>query len=251
MTKPEDDRTVTKRPRLASALVEPPSSHTPVSASFQNDYSLFFVASGERPQNFIRGAELAERFDEFPAKRQLMERKEELVRASAVPPAYLRCDLRSFPLSSLLPMKFDVILIDPPLEEYARRASACGIADVAAWTADQIAALDVASISDTPSFCFLWCGSAEGVTEGRACLAKWGFRRTEVIVWVKSNKTRQQASVAGADSVLVPTVEHCLMGIKGNVRRSTDGHILHANCDTDVIGMVSTQYVGDKKGGNS
>ncbi|KAM2814908.1 hypothetical protein PS2_041672 [Malus domestica] len=29
--------------------------------------------------------------------------------------------------------------------------------------------------------------------------------------------------------------EHCLMGIKGTVRRSTDGHIIQANIDTDVI----------------
>jgi hypothetical protein len=26
-----------------------------------------------------------------------------------------------------------------------------------------------------------------------------------------------------------------LMGIKGTVRRSTDGHIIHANIDTDII----------------
>lgn len=25
------------------------------------------------------------------------------------------------------------------------------------------------------------------------------------------------------------------MGIKGTVRRSTDGHIIHANIDTDII----------------
>lgn len=25
------------------------------------------------------------------------------------------------------------------------------------------------------------------------------------------------------------------MGIKGTVRRSTDGHIIHANVDTDII----------------
>ena len=29
--------------------------------------------------------------------------------------------------------------------------------------------------------------------------------------------------------------EHCLMGIKGTVRRATDGHIIHANVDTDVV----------------
>ena len=29
--------------------------------------------------------------------------------------------------------------------------------------------------------------------------------------------------------------EHCLMGIKGTVRRSSDGHVIHANVDTDII----------------
>ena len=29
--------------------------------------------------------------------------------------------------------------------------------------------------------------------------------------------------------------EHCLMGIKGTVRRSTDGHVIHANIDRDII----------------
>ena len=35
---------------------------------------------------------------------------------------YLKCDLKTFDLSSL-GTKFDVILIDPPLEEYQRKAS--------------------------------------------------------------------------------------------------------------------------------
>ena len=35
---------------------------------------------------------------------------------------YLKCDLRTFDLSSL-GSKFDVILVDPPLEEYQRKAS--------------------------------------------------------------------------------------------------------------------------------
>lgn len=36
-------------------------------------------------------------------------------------------------------------------------------------------------------------------------------------------------------SVLAHTKEHCLMGVRGSVRRATDGHIIHANVDTDVI----------------
>jgi hypothetical protein len=35
--------------------------------------------------------------------------------------------------------------------------------------------------------------------------------------------------------IFVHTKEHCLMGIKGTVRRNQDGHIIHANVDTDVI----------------
>ena len=29
--------------------------------------------------------------------------------------------------------------------------------------------------------------------------------------------------------------EHCLMGLRGNVKRNADGHFIHANVDTDVI----------------
>ena len=36
-------------------------------------------------------------------------------------------------------------------------------------------------------------------------------------------------------AVLQHTTEHCLMGIKGMVKRAEDVHFIHANCDTDVI----------------
>lgn len=32
------------------------------------------------------------------------------------------------------------------------------------------------------------------------------------------------------------------MGIKGTVRRSTDGHIIHANVDTDIIISEEPEY---------
>ena len=37
------------------------------------------------------------------------------------------------------------------------------------------------------------------------------------------------------DSVITATTEHCLVGIKGTVRRNYDGHQIHANVDTDVM----------------
>lgn len=36
--------------------------------------------------------------------------------------------------------------------------------------------------------------------------------------------------------------EHCLMGIKGTVRRSTDGDFIHANVDIDLIISEEADY---------
>jgi hypothetical protein len=37
------------------------------------------------------------------------------------------------------------------------------------------------------------------------------------------------------DSLLQHTKEHCLVGIKGAIKRGIDSHFIHANIDTDVI----------------
>ncbi|MEW5314321.1 MAG: hypothetical protein WDW38_005829 [Sanguina aurantia] len=81
--------------------------------------------------------------------------QDKLVHDQSTLPTFLKADLRSLKLSTeTFGTKFDTILVDPPWEEYVRRA---------------------------------------------------------------------------------PGMEHCLMGIKGNIRRNTDAHVIHANCDTDVI----------------
>ncbi len=50
--------------------------------------------------------------------------------------------------------KFDVVLVDPPWEEYGRRAP--GISDFQSWTWQEIMALEIERITDPPSFVFLW-----------------------------------------------------------------------------------------------
>ena len=96
--------------------------------------------------------------------------------------------------------------------------------------------LEVGEVAAQRSFCFLWCGSAEGLDEGRKCLRAWGFRRCEDICWIKTNK-KEPGNVKYMEpkSVLQHTKEHCLMGIKGTVRRSTDFDFIHANVDLDII----------------
>lgn len=194
--------------------------------------------------------------DRFPALRRLMDLKAASVDASAHPP--LICTLPdtapSSILSSLAPQHFDVILLHPPAS--------------ASWA--EIAALPIRQLSADPGFVFLWVGTgdSDGLERGRECLARWGFRRAEDIVWVKTNRrsaggsAKEQGAAADGDAdsarqgspggqsqrvlsqsntgangngLFASQKEHCLMGIRGTVRRSTDAYFVHCNVDTDVI----------------
>jgi mRNA m6A methyltransferase non-catalytic subunit len=52
---------------------------------------------------------------------------------------------------------------------------------------------------------------------------------------------------AQATACLAHVQEHCLMGIRGTVRRSNDGHIIHTNVDTDVIISEEPEYGSTEK----
>jgi len=197
-----------------------------------NDYSQNFVDTGQRPQNFIRDTGLTGRFEEYPKLQELIRLKDDLIAETAHPPMYLKCDLEKYDLKQLN-TKFDVILIEPPLEEYSRTY---GVTNTKFWDWDKIMALDIVEVSAPRCFVFLWCGSSDGLDLGRLCLQNWGFRRCEDICWIRTNtKNRGQHSLIEPRAVLTRTKEHCLMGIKGTVRRSTDGDFIHANVDIDLI----------------
>ncbi|KAJ8339764.1 hypothetical protein SKAU_G00343970 [Synaphobranchus kaupii] len=198
-----------------------------------NDYCQHFVDTGHRPQNFIRDVGLADRFEEYPKLRELIRLKDELISTTNTPPMYLQADPENFDLRELT-CKFDVILLEPPLEEYYRESGI--IANEKFWTWDDIMKLEIEEISALRSFVFLWCGSGEGLDLGRMCLRKWGFRRCEDICWIKTNKSNPgKTKTLDPKAVFQRTKEHCLMGIKGTVRRSTDGDFIHANVDIDLI----------------
>ncbi|ERL88796.1 N6-adenosine-methyltransferase non-catalytic subunit [Dendroctonus ponderosae] len=209
------------------------------SSNPHNDYCQHFVDTGQRPQNFIRDVGLADRFEEYPKLRELIRLKDELIAQTATPPMYLKCDLASYDLKNVN-CKFDVILIEPPLEEYQRTL---GATNMQFWSWDQIMNLDVGEIAAQRSFIFLWCGSSDGLDMGRVCLRKWGFRRCEDICWIKTNiKNPVHSKNLDPRAVFQRTKEHCLMGIKGTVRRSTDGDFIHANVDIDLIISEEPEY---------
>ena len=183
-----------------------------------------------------------------------MDLKAELVASAAHPP--LHHSLPDHSTSSILDAvgscHFDVILINP----------------LSTW--EETAALPIKAISADPGFVFLWVGrgDGDGLEKGRECFAKWGFRRAEDIVWVKTNKSSKPKDKAvirgnpeadgdekapgrdeegqagpsatgsrglGGGGLLSSSKEHCLMGIRGTVRRSTDTRFVHCNVDTDVM----------------
>lgn len=203
----------------------------------KNDYCQHFVDTGERPQNFIRDYEEEKRFLDYPKLNELIKRKNEVLQKRATPPQWLKADLRTLDFSNL--GKFDVILVDPPLEEYSRRIQGLGIdtSNLAPWTYEDIADLRIDLLADSCCFLFLWVGSSEGLDKGRMLLKKWNFRRCEDIVWIKTNKHNFKRKYYNdkEDTLLQHTKEHCLVGIKGAVKRGIDGHFIHANIDTDVI----------------
>ncbi|XP_077225775.1 N6-adenosine-methyltransferase non-catalytic subunit MTB-like [Tasmannia lanceolata] len=141
----------------------------------QNDYSQNFVDTGMRPQNFIRGLELTSVVEDYPKLRELIQRKDEIVAKSSSPPMYYKCDLRNHVLSpEFFGTKFNVILVDPPWEEYFHRAP--GVTDQKKYMLfSEVLTLILPcfqAIADTPSFIFLRVGDGVGLEQGRLCLKK-------------------------------------------------------------------------------
>ena len=150
---------------------------------------------------------------------------------------YLKCDLKNIDFTNF--GKFDVILIDPPLAEYSRRAqnSELGLTpELTPWPNDDLLNLRIDLLADNCCFLFIWVGSEEGLDFGRILLKKWNFRRCEDIVWIKTNKGHAvKKRIFNENTLLQHNKEHCLVGIKGAVKRGADSHFIHANIDTDII----------------
>ena len=116
---------------------------------------------------------LTARNSRYPKQQRLLSLKKASVATHVLAPTYLPYS----ELATLHPTKFDVILIDPPFSS--------------SFSWEDLEALPVPNLAADPSFVLMWVGSGagEGLERGREVLAKWGFRRCEDIVWVKTNKT--------------------------------------------------------------
>lgn len=216
-----------------------------------NDYNQNYVNTGERPQNMIYDPPLEERFAGYPHLNQLLKLKDDLLRNRNHPPLWIKQDPKDIKWDEI--GQFDVILIDPPWMEYKIRLQEAQNQLSArnpelplhqmmnsdderfdGWSKEDIATLQIEKVSKTPSFLFLWVGSTH-LDEGRDLLKRWGFKRCEDIVWLKTNKTNVCHRPPNDKYYLQHVKEHCLVGVKGDVKRASDSHIIHANIDTDIM----------------
>jgi len=137
--------------------------------------------------------------------------------------------------------------MDPPWEEYYKRGNKINNdEDLTPWSLSELKNLKIDKLMDVPSFIFLWCGSSEHLEDARELFKWWNIRRCEDIVWAKTNfKTHTHTNEDL--SFLNRVKEHCLVGIKGTVKRGSDGHFIHANVDTDVIIAEEESMASTKK----
>ncbi|KAJ3210601.1 N6-adenosine-methyltransferase subunit mettl14 [Entophlyctis luteolus] len=166
----------------------------------KNDHLENYVLTSKRPQNYVRDSDPSTRFLDYPKLETLFGLKREVVHQSATPSRSVKIDLWKYDLKNL-GSQFDVILIDPPLIEYAARSleyfeKACKENPTSfehnlklLWSWDDVAEMNIQDIAAPRSFIFIWTGDGEGLERGRDLLARWGYRRAEDIVWAKTNKT--------------------------------------------------------------
>lgn len=259
------------------------------SHSLMQDLSQHFVNRGsvaDRPSNFIRDeAADGDRTNGDPEYATYVARRTEVVTSSNQASAYMakRFDLAPYdgpdgPGSDLMRLlgcdegfEFDVVLIDPPWQEYKDRTAASasgeGGSDSAnpnsksttpldphaaslldrVWSGSDLSRLPIARLTGEPSLVFLWCGNGRHLTEGRDLLRHWGFDLAEDIIWLRTNKRhpRTPGYMNEENSIFQGTVEHCLLGIKGREWVLRDRDLKNIPYDTRMdAGMVQFVHPG-------
>lgn len=97
-----------------------------------------------------------------------------------------------------------------------------------------LAALPIPQLTPRPSIALVWVPS-HGLDTARQALEAWGFRRSEDIVFMCRTKDSIFYPPQHPDDYIEKTSWHCLLGLKGTLRRSEDTDLINCNVDTDII----------------
>ena len=193
--------------------------------NFGNDYSDAYVHRGILPQSWVQN--VGDVFRGYPKLQRLHELKAEQFEQHAAPAVGIRC--KDSKIAGVLQsmkdqqMQFDVLMVHGCIEEFPL---------------ERLSSLPLDGLSSRPSLLFLWVPATK-IGEGREMMEKWGFRKGEDIAYIVNSLESRHAPAVDSweskDTVFRPTTWHCLMGLKGTVRRSTNVDLIHCNVDTDVL----------------
>lgn len=193
-----------------------------------NDYSNHYVHTGSFPQKHVRNVDHS--VEGYPKLQRLFQLKEKQIVKFATTPFGCRVGIGQMvdTLESWIEkdkLVFDVVMI--------------GCLTDNQFIYPLLAQLPINRLVSKPGFLFIWA-SAQKINELTRLLNNedWAkkFRRSEELVFVPVDK--KSPFYPGLDQDDEPLFEkmqwHCWMCITGTVRRSTDGHLIHCNVDTDL-----------------
>ncbi|GFR47571.1 hypothetical protein Agub_g9297, partial [Astrephomene gubernaculifera] len=145
-------------------------------------------------------------------------------------PQWINCDVRRFDMSVL--GKFGVIMADPPWEIHQ---------DLPYGTMkdDEMINLDIGCLQDN-GVIFVWV-TGRAMELARECMAKWGYKRVDELIWVKTNQLQRLIRTGRTGHWLNHSKEHCLVGIKGNPQLNR-----YVDCDVVVAEVRETSRKPDE-----
>lgn len=130
---------------------------------------------------------------------------------------WINCNIQDFDFTCL--GKFDVIMADPPWDIHMNLP-------YETMKDKDMLNLRVDLLQDH-GVIFLWV-TGRAMELARECMEKWGYRKVDELVWIKTNQIQRLIITGKTGHWLNHSKEHCLVGIKGSPK-------INAKVDCDVI----------------
>ncbi|CCK69142.1 Kar4p KNAG_0C00290 [Huiozyma naganishii CBS 8797] len=203
-------------------------SFKPLKEFYTNNYSDNYIHTGSFPQAHVTNVENT--VEGYPKLQKLFQEKEKQIADYATKPYGCKVAIDEMVPTLKNWIKKDKITFD--------------VVMIGCLTDNQfiyplLTQLPLDKLISKPGFLFIWA-SVQKINELSRLLNNeiWAkkFRRSEELVFVPVDKDSPfYPGLDGDDnSVLEKMQWHCWMCITGTVRRSTDGHLIHCNVDTDL-----------------
>lgn len=169
-------------------------------------YELDEATSG--PGDRLEHALMEQWLVDIPGRQTGLWTGEPCLNRGELPSQWISCDVRRLDLCIL--GKFGVVMMDPPWDIHMTLP-------YGTLTDDEMKDLRVQHLQDD-GILLLWV-TGRAMEVGRECLARWGYNRTDELVWVKTNQLQRLIRYIYLNPYL--TIEPVAQGIGLIIQRST------------------------------